>query len=133
MMLRSIVQKIKENENDLLTNGCAYLFGMLGALTLFVITHFLVISPPTIGTVNVSGIVEQFIRQESRKNLSQEILKKEVRTFGVLLDQVVKDYAKQHNVSLFLREAVVAGGRDYTSEINKIMQHDVANIERKSE
>jgi len=133
MMLRSIVQKVKENENNLLTNGCAYLFGMLGALTLFVITHFLVISPPTIGTVNVSGIIEQFIRQESRKNLPQEILKKEVHKFGVLLDQVVKTYAKQHNVSLFLREAVVAGGRDYTSEINKIMQHDLVTAKNKTE
>lgn len=99
--------------------GCSYLWGILGALTVFMVIHFSTSSPPKIATVNVTGLIDQYIEEESKKKLAPEILQKEVKAFGKKLEKNLKRVALRQNVVLLPREAVIAGSPDYTALIRQ--------------
>jgi len=94
-----------------------FLFGMLGALTAFFLVYLMSSSPKNIETVNITGLVNQFIQQESLKNLPQDAVKQETKIFGDKLERELKRLAKQKNVVLLPSEAVIAGSHDETSLI----------------
>ena len=97
---------------------------MLGAILVLIITHF--ISQPTkkIVTVNITGIVNQFIKDETHKNLPNETIEKEVKNFGNKLESTMKQYANQHNLVLLPSEAVIAGSTDYTDIFTKYLNEE---------
>ena len=71
----------------------------------------------TIGTVNVTGIVNSFVKETSQQNLTPEEKQKKVILFGKMLDQVTAQVAKKRGVVIVLSEAVVSGATDYTHEV----------------
>jgi len=100
---------------------CFFLVGnLLGVLLLM---YVFIPNQILIGTVNLTGMIDQFIQQESQKNLSPEVLKKEVNTFGKTLDKELKMLSKDKHVVLFPREAIIAGGHDYTTVIQQRMKN----------
>jgi len=101
----------------------SFLFGMLGALVIIFIFSFMQKPFPTIATVNITGIVDRFIKEESHKNLEPNLLKKEVKEFGNKVDFVLSHYSKQNNIIFFPSEAVIAGGKDYTPAIINDINH----------
>ena len=101
--------------------GFSMLFGMLGALIISMITHLYVDETPRIGTVNITGLVDRFIKQEANKNLSPDALKKEVKQYGVNLNKELQLLAKEKHITLLPSEAVIAGNQDYTLYIKQRM------------
>src|SRR5579872_4798914 len=95
----------------------SFLFGMLGSLFIFMIVHLMGNPSMKWGTVNVTGMVNLYVKQESQKNISPDILKKEVKQFGTILDQNLQQFSKENHVTLLLSEAVIAGIPDYTGII----------------
>jgi len=114
-----MLHNLKIKKTRMMFYGTACLFGAMGSLLVLLMMRF---SPPiNLGTVNVTGIVDQFISQESKKNLTKESLEKEVNQFGIKLDKEIKDFSQEHHVVLFLHEAVIANAHDYTEAIQKQM------------
>jgi Flp pilus assembly protein TadB len=100
----------------------SFLFGMLGCLIVFIAAHLFNPASSTIGTVNITGIINHFIKQESNKNLSPDLLKQEVRQFGNQLEVILRQLAKEKHITLFPSEAVIAGSQDYTDVVNQKMK-----------
>ncbi|MHB1948906.1 MAG: TrbI F-type domain-containing protein [Gammaproteobacteria bacterium] len=121
-----IVKKIRNFSlfmNDSSTTyAYSFMFGMLGALFIFMIVHIVDKDRIQIGTVNITGIVDQFIKQESEKNLQPDILKKEVKHFGSNLNKQLQEISKEKNIILMPSEAIIAGSRDFTSLIYQRLQ-----------
>jgi hypothetical protein len=113
-MRNYIIKKIKTADVDLLVIGQGYLSGFLGALTIMVTFHLFVDKPNKIGTVNITGIVDQFVKQESNKNVPPDKLKKEVKAFGRQLETDLTKFSKRYHVVLMPSEAIIAGSEDYT-------------------
>lgn len=110
------ILKIDEGsvQNKLMIYGSSFLFGMLGALIIMIIAHFIVSPKPTVGTVNITGLVDRFIKTETEKNLPPDILKQEVKVFGQNLEKELKLFSAKNHIVLLPAEAVIAGGQDYT-------------------
>ena len=101
----------------------SFLFGMLGAMATLIIVHYISQPPSNIVTVNITGIVEQFIKDESKKNLSPDVLKDEVKEFGNKLEITLRKYAHQNHLVLLPNEAVIAGSQDHTAIIINSINH----------
>lgn len=74
-----------------------------------------------IGVVNISGIVDEFIKNQAKAGLSPEELKKNVKTFGASLEKVMHDISAKENVVLMPAEAVISGAKDYTQEVQQLL------------
>lgn len=115
--MKKIIQTILDK--DVLSLFRSYLLGLLGALTVFIIILTVETKPQKVGVVNIIGIANQFIQEESKKNLPSDILKKEIQHFGKNLEKELKAFSQNHQVILLPSEAVIAGEKDYTALFRK--------------
>ena len=118
MWLNNAIQKLilLSSENNLIMRQATYpfVFGALGACTVFLFrAYFFPIV--TIGTVNVTSLVDQFIQQEAKQNISPVQLKEHIHTFSQQLEEAVQFISDKKHVVLVPREAVLAGSKDYTA------------------
>lgn len=93
------------------------LCGMLGGL--IILAFFNNHNSLSIATVNITGLVDRFIKEESQKNLPPDKLKNEVSRFGNQLEQVLKVHAKDTHKVLLPSEAVITGTDDDTAIISQ--------------
>lgn len=98
-----------------MTHGYAFLFGMLGAMMILLLNHFIVDHPTKVVTIDINYIVHSFVKNEMQKNISQKNLDSETKSFGDELEKNIKQYAKRHHVIFVPKEAVYAGAIDYTN------------------
>jgi hypothetical protein len=105
-----------------LQNLCQLFYGMLGAVLISILVHCVEESSQHIGTVNITGMIDQFIKQETQNNLSPGDLRKEVKNYGIHLNQELQKFSKSNHVVLLPSEAVIAGTHDYTGLINQKIQ-----------
>lgn len=120
MQINQIVSKA--NNLFSINHVYSFLFGMLGSMFIFTIFYMTVPKPQKIAIVNVTAIVNEFIKNESKQNTSQEDLTSETKQFGVTLEKVLKQFSKENNLILMPSEAVFAGSQDYTFVIKKKVQ-----------
>jgi len=73
----------------------------------------------SIGVVNITGIVDEFVKIQSRSNLSREELKDGVKVFGVSLEKTMRDISVKKHIILMPAEAVISGAEDYTQEVQE--------------
>ncbi len=76
-------------------------------------------TPKKIATVNITGIVNQFVQSQAKLNLSSKELQQHVNTFGHQLQATLDIIAQKHNVTLLVQEAVVAGAEDLTPVVKQ--------------
>ena len=110
---------INKLKNKLLSDfsvhaATSFLFGMLGAIVVVIIVQLIHKPAPIVATVNITQIVDQFIRDAQQKNIPQNVLEKETKQFGKKLELRLKQLASQNNLVLLPKEAVIAGSLDYT-------------------
>ncbi len=105
--------------NNIFIYSSSFLFGVLGALLVFIIANFFTPSIPSIGTVNITNLVDRFIKEETIKNLPPDTLKKEVKAFGNHLEKELKAFSAKNHLILLPAEAVIAGSHDYTALIRE--------------
>lgn len=76
-------------------------------------------SQQAIGTVNITGIVNNFIETQAKSGLSNEDLRTNVQLFGKNLEKIMHRVSTKNKVVLFPAEAVIAGAKDYTLEVQQ--------------
>lgn len=113
--------KLKLNNQIFYQYLFAFLCGMLGCLLVLFITSSI---RPTarVATVNITVLVDQFIKNTSQKGLPDTELQNEVKQFGMKLDQTIKKLSQENNLVILPKEAVVSGATDYTKVISDYMQ-----------
>jgi hypothetical protein len=100
---------------------------IIGALIVFCIASYLTPAAKQIATIDVLAITQQFVKSERDKNISEEAIKKDSIVFGQQLEKTIKQFSKNHpQVVLLPKEAVMAGGEDYTAVVTKYLQNALA-------
>lgn len=100
----------------------SFLFGMLGAIIVVIIVQCMHKSEPTIATVHLTQLVDQFIKEERKKNISQPVLDKEIKQFGEHLEATLHQLASKHNLILLPKEAVISHVPDVTDEVRPLLR-----------
>lgn len=86
-----------------------------------------------IGVVNITGIVDEFIKVQAQSGISPDELKKRVQTFGRSLEKGLHDVGAKEHVVLMPAEAVITGAKDYTQEIQNYLTKIVPKASLKVE
>lgn len=95
---------------------------------IIVITYFFIPQPmPSIGVVNITGIINDFVATESKAATSPENLRIKVRLFGNALEKIVHDISVKKRIVLMPSEAVIAGAKDYTEEVQILLARAIKN------
>lgn len=115
--LKVVDDELRNKMSNLLFYSSSFLFGMLGALVVFMLMNAFISPVQSIGTVNITSLVDRFIKEETQKNLPPDTLKQEVKAFGMNLEKELTVFSKQNHLILLPTEAVIAGSQDYTQLI----------------
>ena len=114
-MIRSIASKLPETG---ILSG--FMAGLAAAVVICVLYH--THGRQTVATVNVTGLINEFVQYESAQKLPPKKIRADVRQFGCTLEKNINQFAKKHRVILLPKEAVVAGAMDYTGLLRKEMK-----------
>lgn len=96
-----------------------FIGGLMAAVLICVIYHS--IGRQTVATVNITGLINEFVQHESAEHYAPQKVKTDVRHFGRSLERDISQFSKKHHVILFPKEAVLAGAADYTGVFRKEM------------
>jgi uncharacterized membrane protein len=102
----------------------SFLFGLIAAMAVFLISQQLQIKPKHIATVNITTIIKQYTQAEDKKKLSDTQLKNETNRFGKQLEATLKQLSRDRQLVLLPSEAVIAGCEDYTQLVITLMQEN---------
>jgi hypothetical protein len=93
-----------------------------------VVTCFFIPRPmPSIGVVNITGIINDFVATESKAAISPTDLRAKVKLFGNTLEKIVNDISVKKRIVLMPSEAVIAGAKDYTEEVQILLARAIKN------
>jgi len=102
----------------------SFIFGLIAAMAVFIISQQLQIKPKQIATVNLTTIIKQYTQAEAKKQLSDTQLKNETNRFGKQLEATLKQLSRDRQLVLLPSEAVIAGCEDYTQVVITLMQEN---------
>jgi hypothetical protein len=97
---------------------CIASFGLLFVVLSFVLDRVV----PNIATVDITGIVQQFVKTERERPISTLKKETEIKAFSHRLEATLNAMAKKHHCVLLPKEAVIAGAPDVTSGVEKQLQ-----------
>jgi hypothetical protein len=78
-----------------------------------------------IATVNVTGIVREFVQSQTKLNLPPKALEQHVKSFGHQLESTLKTLSNEYHVILMPQEAVIAGAQDLTPLVRQQLADEV--------
>ncbi|MEM2160757.1 MAG: TrbI F-type domain-containing protein, partial [Candidatus Nitrosotenuis sp.] len=76
----------------------------------------------TIATVDITGIVQQFVQSQAKLNLPKSELQKRVNTFGHQLETTLQTLSHEKHLIIMPEEAVLAGSIDLTSLVKQKLE-----------
>ncbi len=85
------------------------------------IIYLMLVSKPTIATVDVMAITTQFIQEEANKNHSKQEKEIAIKAFSHQLEAALQTLSQSKNLILLPKEAVIKGGKDYTVALHHMM------------
>lgn len=98
----------------------AFIAGMIGA----VLIQFVFIKERSvaIATVNITGMVQSYIKETSSQTITAQEKKERIKQFANLLNQSIEKLAHDKHVVLFPSEAVIAGANDLTQQTQEMIK-----------
>jgi len=85
---------------------------------------------PKVVTFNQDYVLRQFVLQISRSQLSDAVLKQKTDKFSQNLHASLTQYADKHHVMIINQKAVLAGKKDISDEVLKLL---VKKLQAKNE
>lgn len=100
------------------------LIRFLGAVVLAIVLMVLLMrpQPSNIAIVDITGIVQQFVKTERERPISTLKKETEIKAFSHRLEATLNAIAKKYHCVLLPKEAVIAGAPDVTSRVEKQLQ-----------
>ena len=77
------------------------------------------ISKSNVATVNVNAIMTHYVQKQAKLNINSAHLQEATTAFVRQLEKEIKILSEKKGTILFVSEAVLAGGHDYTSELEQ--------------
>jgi hypothetical protein len=117
-----IIKAIKQrwNSDDMTKDFYQILLGALGAVIVMLIFHL--IEPHQklrIGTVNVTALIDNFVKAQADQKLSPDKQQQHIKAFGQTLEKTLAEISAKYHVVLMPGEAVIAGGIDFTPQLQQ--------------
>lgn len=107
-----------------------YVVGLISALISllvgFAMNKYLPINIQ-LATVDITGIIHQFVKIEAEHSNSPVEMEAQIQAFSQQLETTLQSMAKEKHVILVPKEAVIAGGVDFTSEITRQLEKNHAD------
>ena len=130
MKLMKEIKAILISHSDIIIKSlCQIILGMIGALLVIIfIAKPYASSEPKIFVVNVTEIVDRFIKSQTPLNLPDDELRQRVKLFSSTLEQELKQTAFQNKTLIMPSQAVIAGAYDLTYEITKKLDKTLAHL-----
>lgn len=117
-----MIELIKKrwNSPDITKDIYQFLLGALGAVTIMFVFH--IIEPhqkPRIGTVNVTALIDTFVKAQTNQKLTGAEQQQRVKTFGQTLEKTMAEISAKQHMVLMPSEAVIAGEIDFTPQVQQ--------------
>lgn len=112
------------NRTHMLIGFYQLMLGMVGALLIQLI---FIHQRPLFATVNITKIVDEFVKQTAKLNLSPIAKERQVKMFSLKLNHSLQLIASEQHIILFPNEAVIAGSRDLTREVQENMKREATS------
>jgi hypothetical protein len=104
---------------------CSWI-GLIAVIGLMVLLCKRMLVPTqTLATVDVTGILRQFVNSQDKLNLPPKLLKLRATAFGHQLETTLNAIAKEYHVVLILQEAVITGAVDLTTLVKERLNKEV--------
>ncbi len=121
---------MNQNENrNHYTRMEIYVVGLISTLISILIgfsmNHYLPVNIQ-LATVDITSIIHQFVKVESKKSIPLEQQQEQIRAFSSQLESTLKTVSEEKHVVLTPKEAVIAGGVDLTPEVMKRLEESHA-------
>jgi type-F conjugative transfer system protein TrbI len=71
----------------------------------------------TVALVNINAIVNRYIHSMAKSKLDEPTLQKNTALFMKKLEEELSRLAEEKKIGLLVSEAIIAGGTDYTADI----------------
>jgi type-F conjugative transfer system protein TrbI len=112
--------KKRWNSADMTKDFYQLLLGALGAVIVMLLFHLIEPHPkPRIGTVNVTALIDGFVKAQVRQKLSPTEQQERVQAFGQRLEKNLAKISAKYHVVLMPSEAVIAGSIDFTPQLQQ--------------
>jgi hypothetical protein len=102
--------------NIALISALVMLSALMGT-TISIVLSRVILPNSSIATVDMTGLMYQFVKSEATGSASLAEKRIEVRHFSQQLETALKAIAQEKHVILVPKEAVIAGGNDLTVEV----------------
>ncbi len=95
------------------------IYGMFGAALWLVLLHGCQPASPRIGVVNLTGLVNGYVKTVAQENLSKHDASTQVQAFADRLETAIKRLSQQRHMIIMPAAAVIAGSPNMTDELVK--------------
>jgi len=82
---------------------------------------------PQIVSVDLKGILQEFVVSTAATKMEGDELSKHVQDYTKKLEELTKALAEQENFIIVPKNAVLAGGRDITAEVKGLLEQGYGN------
>lgn len=111
------------NKEQLMMVWLSLISGMIGALMMqFIFTKHNAV----IATIDITNMTQSYIKEIANQSLPMQQKQERINRFATLLTKYTKQLSRQKNVVLLPREAVIAGGNDFTQETSEMIKEGLA-------
>lgn len=94
-----------------------FIMGIINILLMVFVMTMQSSADTKIGMVNITGMVNSFIKETAQQPLSAGQKQEKIARFGEALQKVVESEARENHMILIPSEAVIAGADDVTKEV----------------
>ena len=102
-------------------------FGMVGALIMQIFFIFLIHPAPSIATVNITGMVDSFVKETAKQTLTPDTMKQKVSQFGEGLNKTLQVLSDKKHLIIVPSEAVIVGATDLTETVQRNIKEGLAS------
>lgn len=110
---------LKHTLQIIVSKGPQYLLMVVIALLVVLGLELDKAKPKEIATVDIVGLTKTYIEELQAKKISKEELKQRIVRYATHLESAIQTFAKENQLILVPKEAVVAGSQDYTDNIKE--------------
>lgn len=91
------------------------------------VSHFTQTSQPQLVSVDLKGILQEFIVSTAASKMEGDALNSHVKEYTDRLDRLTTQLAAQENFIIVPKNAVLAGGMDITPQVKSLIEHGYGN------
>lgn len=112
------------NKEQWMMIGVSLITGMIGAIIVQIV--FVKHSLP-IATINITGMVQSYVQETAKQNISMQEKQDRINRFAALLTKSTEQLARDNSIVILPSEAVIAGSSDLTKQTKEMVKKGLSS------